>query len=89
MKQLLILTITILAFSFTSCNQKHCWNCTITYENSPQFPDINGDPGTGKKILKVCDKTKDEIEQYENDNSITDAANNSSVDYNCPRDYYK
>ncbi len=89
MKQLLILTITILAFSFTSCNQKHCWNCTITYENSVQFPDPNGDPGTGKKILKVCDKTKKEMQDYETEYSAVDAANNSSVQYDCVRDYYK
>ena len=89
MKQLLILTVTILAFTFTSCNQKHCWNCTVTYKNSAQFPDLNGDPGTGVKILKVCDKTKKEIQQYETDNSITDATNTMSVEYDCPRDYYK
>lgn len=89
MKQLLILTIAILAISFTSCNQKHCWNCTITYKNSPQFPDANNAPGTGKKISKVCDKTKKEMQEYEADNSITDEANSSSVDYDCVRDYYK
>jgi hypothetical protein len=87
MKQLL--TIAILAFCFSSCSQKHCWNCRITYTNSIQFPTVGGLPGTGVKTVPVCDKTKKEVKEYEAEQSSTDAATNSSVTYDCVRDYYK
>lgn len=89
MKRILILTITVLAFFVTSCNQKHCWNCTITYKNSLQFPDGQGNPGTGVKIQQVCDKTKKEIQTYAKDNTLKDDVNNTSVEYICNKDYYR
>lgn len=87
MKQLL--AIAVLSLLVTSCNQKHCWNCRIDYKNSVLFPTSNGQPGSGVKTQAVCDKTKKEMEQYEADNSINDAANNTSVTYDCVKDYYK
>ena len=83
-----ILGIAILALIMASCNQKHSWNCRIDYKNSVQFG-TNGQAGTGVKTLGVCDKTKKEIDQYEADNSIDDPANNSSVTYDCVKDYYR
>jgi hypothetical protein len=54
-----------------------------------QFPDVKGNPGTGVKTQQICDKTKKEIQQYETDMSVTDDVNNSSVQYDCGKDYYK
>ncbi|MBL7718490.1 MAG: hypothetical protein JNL72_06630 [Flavipsychrobacter sp.] len=87
MKQLL--AIGVIALLMASCNQKHCWNCRIDYKNSVQFPDKDGKPGTGVKTQAVCDRTRKEMQQYEKDNSVTDAANNASVTYDCVKDYYK
>lgn len=88
MKRILILTITVLAFFITSCNQTHCWNCTITYKNSVLYMK-DGKPGSGVVIQPVCGKTKKEIKQYATENTKKDDVNNSSVEYICNKDYYK
>ena len=64
-KALLIfgLTITILP----GCKKKYCWKCTI--ESGRQLGGIKSSNTTTED---VCDKTKKEIRDYEDDNSSTE-----------------
>lgn len=55
-----VLLLLILGVSLTSCKKKPCWECRAIHFGNPS--DIS---------TTVCDKTEEEIRQYEkNDSSI-------------------
>lgn len=54
-----VLLLLILGGSLLSCKKKPCWECERT-EHSDQ---------TTTTSASVCDKTEEEIKQYEKDNS--------------------
>jgi hypothetical protein len=72
MKKLILPLITIL--SFTSCERKQCWKCTV----SSQAP---GYVGTlTQTTTTVCDQTQTEIENYEKAGTMTTISNGIRVE---------
>ena len=72
MKKLILTLITIL--TFTSCERKQCWKCTV----SSQAP---GYVGTlTQTTTTVCDQTQTEIENYEKAGTMTTVSNGITVE---------
>lgn len=59
MKKVFIILVT--SFLMTSCQKKYCWKCQTIVNQDFQNPTNS----------VQCDMTKDEIGQYEKDNSIS------------------
>lgn len=63
MKQLLFISISLFLFS---CNKTKCYQCNITTLKTEQGNIYQ----SGVKAIDVCEKTEDEIREYERSNTI-------------------
>jgi hypothetical protein len=72
MKNLFLTLITI--FTFTSCERKQCWKCTVSSQ-APGYVNT-----LTQTTTTVCDQTATEIERYEKATSITTTSNGIRVE---------
>jgi len=70
MKKLIFTLITL--FALTSCGKEYCWKCTVTSKR----PISNSTYDSTKITTVVCDKTQNEIEDYEESGQTTTITSN-------------
>ena len=77
MKKTLFL-IFLVSASLTACKKKNCWKCT-TKEVGGAATILPGSQATSKST--VCDKTEEEIRQWEKDNTGTETYEENGQQY--------
>ena len=72
MKYISILLSLILLTILSSCGKEHCWKCTVTSRK----PVSNSTYDSTKITTVICDKTQNEIEDYEESGQTTNITSN-------------
>ena len=72
MKKIIFTLITL--FTFTSCEKKQCWKCTVSSQ-APGYVNT-----LTQTTTTVCDQTASDIENYEKAGTMTTVSNGIRVE---------
>jgi hypothetical protein len=72
MKKLIFTLITL--FTFTPCEKKQCWKCTVSSQ-APGYVNT-----LTQTTTTVCDQTASDIENYEKAGTMTTVSNGITVE---------